>query len=119
MYRSYSPAVSGGKPSSGGAAATAPPPPPPPSWGLVFGLSSAVDGGVVAVAAAAAGASSSPLPPPPSSQLLSPLQLLQGMNRQQLAAMLATRGPVRLSAGPGTGKTRVLVAHIAHLVRAA
>ena len=67
MYRSYSPAVSGGKPSSGGAAVTAPPPPPPPSWGLVFGLSSAVDGGVVAVAAAAAGASSSPLPPPPSS----------------------------------------------------
>ena len=61
----------------------------------------------------------SPLPPPPSSQLLSPLQLLQGMNRQQLAAVLATRGPVRLSAGPGTGKTRVLVAHIAHLVRAA
>ena len=63
--------------------------------------------------------SPSPLPPPPSSQLLSPLQLLQGMNRQQLAAVLATRGPVRLSAGPGTGKTRVLVAHIAHLVRAA
>jgi 5-methylcytosine-specific restriction endonuclease McrA len=62
--------------------------------------------------------SSPPPPPPPSSQLLSPVQLLQGMNRQQLAAVLATRGPVRLSAGPGTGKTRVLVAHIAHLVRA-
>jgi 5-methylcytosine-specific restriction endonuclease McrA len=61
---------------------------------------------------------SPPPPPPPSSQLLSPVQLLQGMNRQQLAAVLATRGPVRLSAGPGTGKTRVLVAHIAHLVRA-
>ena len=67
----------------------------------------------------------SPPPPPPprpssssSSQLLSPLQLLRGMNRQQLAAVLATRGPVRLSAGPGTGKTRVLVAHIAHLVGA-
>lgn len=50
------------------------------------------------------------------SHLLSPLQLLRGMNRQQLAAVLATRGPVRLSAGPGTGKTRVLVARIAHLV---
>ena len=63
----------------------------------------------------------SPPPPPPSSsssQLISPLQLLRGMNRQQLAAVLATRGPVRLSAGPGTGKTRVLVAHIAHLVGA-
>ena len=62
--------------------------------------------------------SSSSLSSSSSSQLLSPLQLLRGMNRQQLAAVLATRGPVRLSAGPGTGKTRVLVAHIAHLVGA-
>ena len=61
--------------------------------------------------AAAAEADSAP-------RLLSPLQLLRGMNRQQLAAVLATSGPVRLAAGPGTGKTRVLVARIAHLVSA-
>ena len=64
-----------------------------------------------ATAAAAAEADSAP-------RLLSPLHLLRGMNRQQLAAVLATDGPVRLAAGPGTGKTRVLVARIAHLVSA-
>ena len=39
------------------------------------------------------------------------------MNQQQLAAVVCTQGAVRVAAGPGTGKTRVLTARIAHLVR--
>ena len=47
---------------------------------------------------------------------LSPLDLLRGMNQQQLYAVLRTNGTVRLAAGPGSGKTRVLTARIAHLI---
>ena len=47
---------------------------------------------------------------------LSALRLLRGMNQQQLAAVVCDDGPVRVAAGPGTGKTRVLTARIAHLI---
>ncbi|EOD04162.1 hypothetical protein EMIHUDRAFT_250677, partial [Emiliania huxleyi CCMP1516] len=50
---------------------------------------------------------------------LSSLQLLRGMNQQQLAAVVCADGPLRVAAGPGTGKTRVLTARIAHLVEEA
>ncbi|EOD08642.1 hypothetical protein EMIHUDRAFT_44073, partial [Emiliania huxleyi CCMP1516] len=45
--------------------------------------------------------------------------LLRGMNQQQLAAVVCADGPLRVAAGPGTGKTRVLTARIAHLVEEA
>ena len=47
---------------------------------------------------------------------LSSLRLLRGMNQQQLAAVVCSDGPMRVAAGPGTGKTRVLTARIAHLI---
>lgn len=47
---------------------------------------------------------------------LSSLKLLRGMNQQQLAAVVCIDGPMRVAAGPGTGKTRVLTARIAHLI---
>ena len=47
---------------------------------------------------------------------LTSLKLLRGMNQQQLAAVVCSDGPMRVAAGPGTGKTRVLTARIAHLV---
>ena len=47
---------------------------------------------------------------------LSSLSLLRGMNQQQLAAVVCADGPLRLAAGPGTGKTRVLTARLAHLI---
>lgn len=47
---------------------------------------------------------------------VSSLKLLSGMNRQQLAAVVNVDGPMRVAAGPGTGKTRVLTARIAYLI---
>ncbi|MXP65643.1 ImmA/IrrE family metallo-endopeptidase [Roseomonas sp. M0104] len=41
-----------------------------------------------------------------------------GLDRSQEAAVSHTGGPLLLSAGPGTGKTRTMVARILHLVRA-
>ena len=47
----------------------------------------------------------------------SPLKLLEKMNQQQISAVVVPDGPTRVTAGPGTGKTRVLTARIAYLVR--
>ena len=44
-------------------------------------------------------------------------QLLATLNERQREAVTAPDGPIRVIAGPGSGKTRVICACIAHLVR--
>ncbi|CAM9963037.1 unnamed protein product [Discosporangium mesarthrocarpum] len=43
--------------------------------------------------------------------------VVDGLNESQRQAVTASLGPIRVVAGPGSGKTRVLTRRIAHLVR--
>ncbi|MDR3203258.1 MAG: UvrD-helicase domain-containing protein [Deltaproteobacteria bacterium] len=45
------------------------------------------------------------------------VEKVEELNQEQLAAVLATEGPVRLMAGPGTGKTKTLTQRFCHLVK--
>ena len=51
-----------------------------------------------------------PIAPPPSTAHL------DGMNDEQRAAILAPIAPMKVLAGPGSGKTRVLVGRVTHLI---
>ena len=42
--------------------------------------------------------------------------MLDGLNKEQLAAVRAPIAPVIVMAGPGSGKTRVLTCRIGHMV---
>ena len=41
---------------------------------------------------------------------------LEGMNEQQISAIVAPIAPMKVLAGPGSGKTRVLVGRVTHLI---
>jgi superfamily I DNA/RNA helicase len=67
----------------------------------------------------AAGASASGSPPSPSTRPSVPVNLppyLASLSPEQLAAAAAPLVPTRVVAGPGSGKTRVLIARVSHLI---
>ncbi len=45
------------------------------------------------------------------------MSILDGLNKEQLAAVLKTDGPIMILAGAGSGKTRTLVSKIAYLMQ--
>ncbi len=49
---------------------------------------------------------------------MTPEEVLAGLNGDQRAAVMAQRGPVLITAGPGTGKTRTVTRRIAYGVHA-
>lgn len=56
-------------------------------------------------------------PPAQGSLVSTATPWLDGLNDEQRAAVLAPQGPLLVLSGPGTGKTRVLAARLAHVIK--